>query len=211
MKISHFTRAVLASLIVLGMTGTIALAHEQRSVGKYNIEVGFVNEPPVDGMMNGVNINITTSVNGADTPVEGLEKTLKVEITHVSTGIKKEFDLDPIDESPGVYTHAMILTGSGAYSFRFFGTIEGTRFNETFTSSASGGLEDVAPASDIQFPETVATPQETETVVRRLDSQVQSLQNTANRANIFGIVGTALGALGVVSAFAIRASKRKAD
>jgi len=45
---------------VLG-TGT-ALAHEGRDVGDYNFVVGFINEPAVEGMLNGVSLRITSLV-----------------------------------------------------------------------------------------------------------------------------------------------------
>lgn len=45
---------------VLG-TGTV-LAHEGRDVGGYNFVVGFINEPAVEGMLNGVSLRVTSLI-----------------------------------------------------------------------------------------------------------------------------------------------------
>ena len=60
------TRARLLLTILftvpLGLIGTgIALAHEGRDVGDYNFVVGFISEPAVEGMLNGVSIRITSA------------------------------------------------------------------------------------------------------------------------------------------------------
>ena len=50
---------LLTTLVVLWGTGT-ALAPEGRDVGDYNFVVGFINEPAIEGMLNGVFIRITS-------------------------------------------------------------------------------------------------------------------------------------------------------
>ncbi|MDG0866963.1 hypothetical protein [Candidatus Lucifugimonas marina] len=54
------TRAALLLTVLFAVLGTsTALAHEGRDVGDYNFVVGFLNEPAVEGMLNGVSIRIT--------------------------------------------------------------------------------------------------------------------------------------------------------
>ncbi|MBP38985.1 MAG: hypothetical protein QF676_03990 [Dehalococcoidia bacterium] len=60
------TRAVLFLTVLFAVLGTrTALAHEGRDVGDYNFVVGFINEPAVEGMLNGVSLRVT-SMNEED-------------------------------------------------------------------------------------------------------------------------------------------------
>ena len=55
------TRATLLLTILFTVLGTAtALAHEGRDVGDYNFVVGFINEPAVEGMLNGVSLRVTS-------------------------------------------------------------------------------------------------------------------------------------------------------
>jgi hypothetical protein len=56
-------RAALLLTVLFAVLGTgTALAHEGRDVGDYNFVVGFINEPAVEGMLNGVSLRITSLV-----------------------------------------------------------------------------------------------------------------------------------------------------
>ena len=56
-------RATLLLTVLFAVLGTgTALAHEGRDVGDYNFVVGFINEPAVEGMLNGVSLRITSLV-----------------------------------------------------------------------------------------------------------------------------------------------------
>jgi plastocyanin len=55
------TRAALLLTVLFAVLGTgTVLAHEGRDVGDYNFVVGFVNEPAVEGMLNGVSLRVTS-------------------------------------------------------------------------------------------------------------------------------------------------------
>ena len=55
-----FPAVLFTALVVLSVTATV-LAHEGRDVGDYKFVVGFINEPAVEGMLNGVSIRITST------------------------------------------------------------------------------------------------------------------------------------------------------
>ena len=60
---SYRTRAVFLLTVIFAVLGTgTVLAHEGRDVGDYNFVVGFINEPAVEGMLNGVSLRITSLV-----------------------------------------------------------------------------------------------------------------------------------------------------
>ncbi|MDP6666238.1 MAG: hypothetical protein QF357_02440 [Dehalococcoidia bacterium] len=55
------TRAALLLTLLFALLGTsTVLAHEGRDVGDYNFVVGFINEPAVEGMLNGVSLRVTS-------------------------------------------------------------------------------------------------------------------------------------------------------
>ncbi|MBN4064777.1 hypothetical protein JYU04_03470 [Dehalococcoides mccartyi] len=61
------TRAALLLTVLFAVLGTgTVLAHEGREVGDYNFVIGFINEPAVEGMLNGVSIRITSLVHDED-------------------------------------------------------------------------------------------------------------------------------------------------
>jgi len=54
-------RAALLLTVLFAVLGTTTvLAHEGRDVGDYNLVVGFINEPAVEGMLNGVSLRVTS-------------------------------------------------------------------------------------------------------------------------------------------------------
>lgn len=142
---------VLIVAAMLAMTSMLmpfsVSAHEQRDVGTYVFVVGFLDEPAIQGDTNGISLEVTK----ADKPVTGLDKTLKAEI--IVGDQKKEFALSPVWKSDGSYEAVFIPTQPGDYSFHFFGTIDGTKVDETFTSSPNG-FDSVAPRTDYEFPAT---------------------------------------------------------
>ena len=125
-------------------------AHERREVGAYQLVVGFLTEPAFEGLKNGVDLRVLD--RETQQPVEGLERTLQVELTYVPSGAAKVLRLRTIYREPGHYTADLIPTVPGHYRFRFFGSLAETAINETFDSRAGGGqFDDVDAAADLQF------------------------------------------------------------
>ena len=131
---------------------SMALAHETREVSGYRFVAGWIGEPALEGQKNCVDLRITQ----ADKPVEGIEKTLQVEILHKASGVKKTFALRTIFRDPGHYTADLIPTAPGQYEMRFFGKVGSTDVNETFISGP-GRYGDIEPTTELSFP--VAAPQ----------------------------------------------------
>ena len=154
---------------------------------------------------------------GVAVPVEGLEGSLQVEVTHVSRNVSRTFNLKAVWGDPGHYVAGLIPTASGIYEFRFFGTIEGTTIDETFVSQGGGGdFNDIQSSGEIQFPVQLPEIREIESGARGALSAAQeaqdialAAQNAATSADgdggnaltivalIIGIVGSVLGAGGV--------------
>ena len=169
---------LVIGLLALFSSVALVFAHEGREVGEYVIEIGWRVEPAYTGLMNGPEITVSRHSGGDEaehtegeaTPepqgehtngeteeheegessgVTGLEETLQIEV--IFGPASKTLNLRPIVGEPGHYTADLIPTRPGDYTFRVFGTIEGTEIDETF-SAADGQFSSVEPIEDIQFP-----------------------------------------------------------
>ena len=137
--------------------------------------------------------------------VEGLENTLRAEITHVASGAARTLDLRSSPGTAGRYEAALIPTSPGHYRIRLFGEIEGEAIDQTFDSKSGGGdFDDVVSAADIQFPAAAASNRELESAARGAQADAvearnaaRSAESAANGAARVGIAGVVLGAVGV--------------
>ncbi|MDA1256400.1 MAG: hypothetical protein O3C10_00935 [Chloroflexi bacterium] len=143
-------------------------------------------------------------------PVEGLEGSLQVEVTHVATGITRTLTLESAFQEPGHYVAALIPTAPGAYTFHLTGDIDASPIDETF-ESGPGTFDDVLTQASIQFPLQVSAPREIEGAARGAEDaaaiaesaadgaadDASSAQTLAIIAIVIGIGGLAVGAGGV--------------
>ena len=214
---------IMAALCLLTLAAGAALAHEGREVEGYNLVVGFLNEPAYEGMLNGVSLNVTEADDhdhgGAGhahteeptNPVEGLEQTLQVEVTHLNSGASRVMPMQTVFGKPGYYKADFVPTDTGQYRFRFTGSIEGTMIDESF-DSGPGRFTDVVPATNLQFPGSTASVRELESALRgavdsaqqaqdtaaRLETAASEAQSSAAAANTMAMVGIAVGAVGII-------------
>ena len=221
--LTRLSTAIAVALITTISTAAV-FGHEDREEGDYKFIVGFLNEPAYEGLRNAVSLRVTKARveehgeamqeeeakmpghgEPATVPVEGLESTLQVEVTHVPSGASRVMDLRPAWHDPGHYLADLIPTSPGHYRFRFFGTIEGNEIDSTYDSRAGGGsFDDIRVASAIHFPETVASGREMESAVRGAQTEAQqardaaaSAENSVSSATVLGIVGIVVGAAGI--------------
>jgi hypothetical protein len=170
--ITTFALAILAA-------GPVA-AHEAREVAGYSIEVGFIAEPVFVGDRSGLEF----LVHKGDTGVEGLEKTVKAEVT--KDGQTRQLELTAREGDPGAYESVFIPTVAGPYTFHLTGAIESNAIDESFTSSATG-FDEVQESSAGQFP--VQFPSEAQVV-----ADVKAAKDASTQVTI----ALALGGLGLV-------------
>jgi len=163
--------AISAALIFLAASTLIpVLAHEDRPVGPYNFHVGWHVEPALVDQLNAVELTVAQNKK----PVMDVDKTLKVT---VSTGSKTsdELQLTASDETPGLYTAALIPTVTGDYKFHFVGTIGKTKVDETF-NSADGKFDSVDPVTDLEFPEKEPSNADLQKEIDDLKAQLAALK-----------------------------------
>src|SRR5262245_33558664 len=108
MKKNKLWLASLISAIALTLSFQLALAHESVTAGDYEIEVGWLNEPPIAGQMNGIVVNVTNTAGGDEQPVEDVSS-LTVTISY--GGQSKVLALQPLGEdTPGQFVAPVLPT-----------------------------------------------------------------------------------------------------
>ena len=144
--------AVILSSQLLG--SQVALGHERRTVGPYQFVVGFLNEPAYAGALNGVDLTVTDTRVTPAKNVEGVEKTLTVEV--FAGGLTASFKpaLATRFGLPGKYAAYFEPTRVGSYRFVFKGKVESQDVSETF-ESGPGRFGDAEDPAAIQYPAKV--------------------------------------------------------
>jgi hypothetical protein len=164
----------LILLPIFLLWASTVFAHEQRTVGPYQLVVGFAVEPAFEGQKNGVELRVSEGEGEAAVPVDGLQETLQVEVTHLESEISQVMPLRAVFGTPGRYTNDWIPSSPGVYRFRFFGAIGDLAVDETFESGPDT-FGSVEPAAELYFPE--AAP-----AMRELEGATRGAQEAADEA-----------------------------
>jgi hypothetical protein len=147
---SHLLKAgfVLGLLAVLtfGFAGSAA-AHESRTIGEFELVVGFIDEPAIQGDTNGLSLEVSRGGQ----PVDDLAGTLKGEVIFGEE--RRELTISPVFNEPGAYESVFIPSQPGDYTFRITGDLAGTPIDEQFTSGPET-FASVEPRADYEFPTT---------------------------------------------------------
>jgi hypothetical protein len=179
--------ALVAIALLAGLTTPTASAHERRTVAnnKADVVVGWIVEPAYVEEPNGVDFRVMKA--GTTEPIEGLEKSVKVEVTKGAT--KKTYDLKTRFGMKGAYTADLIPTSIGDYTFRFFGEIDGAPINETF-ESGPGRFNAIQALALTQFPAPLPS-------TAQLEAQVTAANAAADSARTLGLAGIVVGVIGI--------------
>src|SRR5258708_29432029 len=121
--------AIMAAVVLTFALSSAVSAHEKRTIagGKYDVKVGWKNEPAVINQPNGATIEIKKA--GTQDAVTGVEKTLQVKI---ALGGKEltTLPLVPLADTPGTYVADFTPPATGGYVLTFLCTIEGNSTQE---------------------------------------------------------------------------------
>lgn len=179
-----------------------AMAHERRTEGGVEAVIGWVTEPAYVGYPNAVQLRLS---NTAGTPITDLgPDELQVE---VSFGGQKTapLPLQAAFNSPGEYHAPLMPTRAGDYSFRFFGTIQGEPYDQTYQSGEETFDAPKNPA-DVSFPAKDPTVGELASRVEQLGEEDED--GTASDST--GMIGIGVGVLALIVAMAALLKKSKA-
>ena len=225
----------VAALFALATAPVAALAHElhvyQIAGKEYVFTVGFLNEPVAVDDSAGVDLAVSlvgTTGGGADhhnadpdaggTPVTGLEKTLKVEVS--AGDVKKVMDLKPTRATPGSYEAAFHPSVQTTYNFRIFGTVNSIPVDVTFSCNSNGTAADDTtektlspnvtqmsrvggfgcPVSKAEstFPQVSTTFSELNQKVQDIETEYRAMSSTAAFTDSKAFAGMVLGVIGIV-------------
>lgn len=175
---------ILSSLLA---TASVAEAHERRTVGPYQFVVGFLNEPAFAGAINGVDLTITDTRSTPAKSVEGVDKTLTVEIFQGGLSTSFRPALAARFGQPGRYAAYFMPTRAGGYRFVFKGKVESQDVNETF-ESGPGRFNDAEDPSTIQYPAKVPEAAALSDRLDAIDRQLGTIQVLAIAAIVLAIV-----------------------
>lgn len=176
---------VLAFALILLIT-QIASAHEKRTVGKYDLLVGWTNEPAYTNVPNAIYLAVTETQTSK--PVTGVDKTLQAEVIFGARSMV--VGLTESDENPGTYAGAFVPTKVGTYIFHLSGQIAGQTIDEKFESGPNT-FDDVQDLASVQFPDKSLSPSDAA-------ARVQAAQDAANSAQTLAYVGIGAGVLGLI-------------
>jgi hypothetical protein len=183
--LSAVTTIVIVVASLLLFSGH-ADAHERRTVGPYQLVVGWLNEPAYVGQLNSLDLRIMDTRANPATPVTGLEKTLTAD---VSAGGLAPFKLDLSARfgAAGAYNGWVMPTVIGTYTFHIVGKIDTQTIDEKFTSGPNtfGDIEDTAA---LQYPAKVPVADE-------LGKKLDAISSGVDQTRIVAIVGLVLGVL----------------
>lgn len=155
-----------------------ALAHEHRTVGPYEIEIGWDIEPAYTGSPNAVFLAVEDPRTTPATPVEGLAATLKVEVRHggLTRSLVLAFESD--EDDPGTYRARFVPTRAGDYTFDLVGAIGDLDVQERF-ESGPGRFASMSQPGAVQYPDEVPAGGDLRDRIDALDSSIGSTRALA--------------------------------
>lgn len=185
--ISFVAAALVVATSFIAFAGSAA-AHERRTVGPYQLVVGWLNEPAHVGLMNSLDLRVTDTRVTPPKAVEGLEKTLTVELR---TGGLAPLPLTVTARfgAPGAYNGYVMPTATGTYVFTIKGKIEALDVNEKF-ESGPGRFGDIESTDALQYPNRVP-------VADDLSKRLGDLQGAVDQIRVFALAALVVGIVAI--------------
>ncbi len=145
--------ALVVSFIAIVFSVQTALAHTTIHVGNYDVEIGWVDEPPIVGQRNAIVVNVSNTTN-ASAQVD-ISK-LTVDVTY--GGQTKTLTLQPLSEdTTNQYIAPILPTIPGQYTVQLRGQLDATNISQDVTP------EEVVTDDTLAFP-NVNTSQQSSSV-----------------------------------------------
>lgn len=175
--------------LLFGLVGT-AVAHVDVDIadGQYVMEVGFRDEPALQGQPNAVYVAVEKYGTGGTEPVDGLAGTLQAEVSR--DGVTTTLPFVPMGD--GQYVAPFIPTATGDYTFRVFGEVEGNAVDESVTSGPQT-FNSVDALTAYEFPPAAEA---TNTV----QADLLAAQDAVSQARLVAIVALVVGVIALGAA-----------
>jgi hypothetical protein len=188
-RVMNVTATILVVVASLLLFSGRAYAHERRTVGPYQLVVGWLNEPAYVGLMNSLDLRVTDT--RTTQPVAGLEKSLTADaaaggVAPFPLAISARFG------TAGAYNGWIMPTAIGGYTFHIKGKIDTLDVDEKFTSGPNtfGDIEDTQA---VQYPAKVP-------VADALGKKLDAIASTADQTRLIALAALVLGLVAVGAA-----------
>lgn len=136
----------LVTVVAFFFSYQIASAHTTIHVGNYDVEVGWVDEPPIIGQRNAVVVNVSNTT-AADSVVDISKLTVNVNYG----GETKTLTLQPLSEdATNQYIAPILPLVAGQYTVQLRGQLDTTDI------SSDVQPEEVVPSDTLAFPNSPA-------------------------------------------------------
>ena len=198
-RLISFVAATLVVVSTFAIYSGIAAAHERHMVGPYQFVVGWLNEPAYVGLMNSLDMRISDTRATPAKAVEGLEKTLTVDLQTGGLG-SLPLTVTARFGTPGAYNGYVMPTTTGTYTFTIKGKIDTLDVNEKF-ESGPGRFGDIESTTALQYPNKVPAADE-------LTKRLGDMQSGIDQTRLLSGVAVVIGIVALGAAFAM--SRRRA-
>jgi hypothetical protein len=137
-----FSIASIVATLAIILSYQIAAAHTTIHVGNYDVEIGWVDEPPIIGQRNAIVVNVSNTT-AADSAVDISKLTVNVNYG----GETKTLTLQPLSEdTTNQYIGPILPLVAGQYTVQLRGQLDSTDI------STDVQPEEVVPADTLAFP-----------------------------------------------------------
>jgi hypothetical protein len=132
----------LVAVMAVFITYQIASAHTTIHVGDYDVEIGWVDEPPIVGQRNAVVVNVTNT-----TATDSVVDISKLTVNANYGGETKTLTLQPLSEdTTNQYIAPILPLIAGQYTVQLRGQLDSTNI------SSDVQPEEVVPSDTLAFP-----------------------------------------------------------
>ena len=205
--------AVMAATL-LTFIPQIASAHVERTVGPFDLEIGFRDEPVYVGVPNAVFLALMKDGEEVADVGDSLTVTLGF-----GDQTSDPIVFEPMEE-PGQFQAPFVPSQAGAYTFTLSGSVDGDELELSLTSGPEtfDEAQDVAAATfpAVQFPTNTdlasrieQESERTSTDLGTVTGDVQTANDAASSAKTVDTIGIVVGALGLIVGAAALATRKR--
>jgi hypothetical protein len=193
----------IASVLALAMSVLVSPttnAHERKMAGKYQLVIGWGDEPAFSGLKNAVEVDLTDRTGKPVTDLGG--GSLSVEVIYGDQRLT--LPLQPVRQPQGKFQAWLVPTRAGAYTFHISGTVKGEAIDVSSTCSDTT-FACVTDVAELQFPAKDPSPGQ---LADRMSREVPRAEQAASAAGVARLTAFAAMALAAV-AIAVAMRKRR--
>jgi hypothetical protein len=190
---------------VLLVPPAVMRAHEKQVVGALQLTIGWRDEPPFAGSINGIDIDVA---DGSGSPVNDSSAALSVEVSFEGQRLTVPASL--VERQPGRFRAWIVPSRAGTYAFHISGHVKTETIDLTVACSPKT-FPCVADPSEIEFPEKDPSSGQLSDRINQVQPRVQQALDDATDARMlaFGALGVAVAA--IVTAVLLRGRRSRSS